>query len=210
MTRSLASVCLLVLASASSGCATNLAWIGAKTYDPAPSASLVVDGFGINATVDVLAPGAQDVTISRRITNTSTVGVSAGSYEVQERVVRWKFEAGSGGATWTEGVGPQYVFFEASQPGPKLAPGESATVQFRVHLQGPAPTGVSAPLCGLYCETLTIDPQGALSETDKKDNVGQHFFFRLNTGSCGSNYDERGSGGRNAATIFSLRYSSSL
>jgi hypothetical protein len=165
------------------GCESNLAWQGTKAYVPPSAEKINVDGFGINDDVDVLPSGAltPPIHFTRTITNTSKTPVSAG-YIIRERVVHWIFRAIAGTAGYIEGPASTHLILECQQPGPALAPGASATIDFMFpgpqcrQINPPGATLTALP-CGLYQETLTIDTNNNVRETNEGDNESKHFFF---------------------------------
>jgi len=159
--------------------ACNLAWEGDKGYAPPPTGTVAVDGFGINDDVDIIG-GALPVTVTRNVTNTGTLPVSAG-YDVTEEVELLVFSRTAGAAGWSSGPPATHLLYSCTQPGPALGPGESAAVSFT--FPGPlctaAPTAppAGALACGMYQETLTIDAGGDVTEDSESDNAATHFFF---------------------------------
>lgn len=157
----LAAVTLVLTA-----CRPNISWEGPKTYS-LQTEQLQVDDLGIDDVVDILPPGTQSFTVTRAITNTSDRRVSAG-YSITENIVLWVFQAAGGSAGWVPGDESTHTVYNATQTGPELAPGESAPISFSVVI----------PLtCGLYQETLTVDSDNIIAESDEQDNEASHFFF---------------------------------
>lgn len=177
-TRLLAGSAALALA----GCQGNLAWQGPKTYTPPPVQSVYVDGFGIDAQVDVLPSGALPITVARTLTNTGPEPVLPG-YIVRDTVEQLVFQAVGGAARWTRADPAQYTRFICEAPGPALAPGQTAQVTFTMpgpqcrQVNPPAPPPLPAFACGLYLETLEADAAGVIPETDETDNTGEHYFY---------------------------------
>jgi len=159
----------------------NLTWEGKKVYEPASVERPFIEGFGLNDWVDVLPTGDLPIRFSRTITNTGTDAVAAG-YIVRERLVHWIFQAVGGAAGYVAGPDATHLIFECEQKGPALAPGESAMIEFEIPgtscLQmNPTLVALTALPCGLYQETLTIDIDDDVAETDEGDNESSHFFF---------------------------------
>jgi len=184
----LAAALLVAAATILQGCwlftprERNLSWEGDKIYVPAPSETLVIDGFGIDDSVDVLPSGSltPPLRFERAIQNTGNAAIPAG-YVVRERIVHWIFQAIGGTAGYVPGPDATHLVFECEQPGPPLAPGASAVLSFEVPSafcqQMNPPAALTALPCGLYQETLTIDTGDDVNETDETDNESRHFFF---------------------------------
>jgi hypothetical protein len=164
-----------------SGCA-NLSWTpDPKTYLPAPASQIDVEGFGIDAPVDILTSGQLPITITRTLTNAGSVAIPAG-YTVTETVQRMKFQAINPTSwEWVEVGDPQYVYFACTTTGPALAPGQQADISFTFpgpNCVGPPPPANPSILdCGLYKETLAADVGTAILESDEGDNETEHFFY---------------------------------
>ena len=163
------TLCCVVVTPLLGACA-NLAWDGGpKLYAPPPQSTLTVAGLGVDAPVDVLAPAP--FTATRTLTNMSSSTAVPAGYSVTDTVVRWVFVSAAGRVGWVPGDPATHTVFSQTVPGPALAPGASAALSF-----GPVLAAAALP-CGLYQQTITIDPAGTVSETSKSDNVTQHFFF---------------------------------
>lgn len=164
-----------------SGC-SNLAWTpDPKVYAPPPASQIDVDGYGIDAPVDILASGQLPITITRTLTNVGSLNVPAG-YTVTETVQRLKFQAINPTVwEWVEVADPQFTYFTCTATGPALAPGQQADVSFT--FPGPDCVGPPPPAnpllldCGLYKETLVTDAGATIVESDESDNDTEHYFF---------------------------------
>lgn len=160
------AVCILM----STGCA-NLTWSEPKTYAPPPTATLTVDGFGINGPVAILPPGPGPITVSHPITNAGIGAVPAG-YVVTDTVIQWIFRGSpTTGYGWVPGPPATHTVPTAPASGPPLAAGATAVVSF--------PPFLVPNTCGLFSETLTLDTSGVVAETNEADNVDAtpHLFF---------------------------------
>ncbi len=173
----------LVIIAALFLAACNLAWTDdPKTYLPAPADQIEVEGFGIDAPVDILASGALPITITRTLTNTGALAVSAG-YTVTETVERMKFEAVNPTRwEWVEvPADPRFIYFTCTTTGPALAPGQEVDITFTFPgpdcVGPPPPANPSVLDCGLYKETLVTDAGLTVGETDEGDNETEHFFY---------------------------------
>lgn len=152
----------------------NLMWTPPKTYDPTPDATIAL-AFGINGTVEELPSGALPITVTKTVVNTGSAAVAAG-YEIEETVRVMRFLAVAGQAGYVSAD----TLFSCAQPGPALAPGDSASVSFV--LGGPAcplePGLAFAVLpCGVFQETLTLDQPMTVDETVETDNEAVHYFY---------------------------------
>lgn len=152
----------------------NLAWTMPKAYVPTPDATISL-AFGINDFVDELPSGALPITVTKTVINTGSAAIAAG-YEVEETVRLMRFFAVAGQA----GYVPADTVFSCTQPGPALAPGDSAAVTFVLGGPGcpldPAFTFAVLP-CGVYQETLALDRPMAVDETVEFDNDAVHYFY---------------------------------
>lgn len=172
--------CILVLGFGLAAC--NLAWTpDRKEYLPPPVDRIDVDGFGVDAPVDILGTGQLPITITRKLTNTGSFPIRAG-YTVTETVKRLRFRAiNPVSYQWIEVPDPAFTYFTCTAPGPALAPGATADVSFT--FPGPNCVGRSGQPtpavldCGLYKETLVVDAGTDVGETDEGDNETEHFFF---------------------------------
>ena len=167
-----------------SGCMSNLNWVDPadKVYDPPPTSTVTIE-FGINDVVDQLPSGDLPITVQKTITNDGTKAITAG-YNIVENVLGMNFIAAAGHAGYVPGDPATQTVFFCSQPGPALAPGDSATIQFVLGSPAcpalipppPAPPITELP-CGVYQETLTIDVPDVINETDENDNEDEHYFY---------------------------------
>jgi hypothetical protein len=151
------SASILVLFSA---CQPNLKWEGEKVYSNATS-RIYVEGLGIDDSVDILTPSAFRIT--KAISNDGNGG--SGSYQVNESIEAMVFQAVAG----NYGYAPLgTIVVDTNLSGPAVAAGATDSIRFQLNQVLP---------CGLYKETLTIDPANSVAEGNEGDNDTVHYFF---------------------------------
>lgn len=141
---------------------SDLQWIPPKMFTPPAGTVIQVDGFGVDDSVFILPPGMAPTAVSKRVTNADTGAVSA-SYDVRELIEVYAFRSPPPG--WV----PVDTVFDQLFPGPTpIAAGDTAIFSAAVNFVG---------ACGLYRETLTLDENGAIAESNEGNNVETDFFF---------------------------------
>ncbi|HYG24724.1 MAG TPA: sialidase family protein [Verrucomicrobiae bacterium] len=161
-----------------------LGWAGEPAYLQggmnAVAETLFVDGFGINASVDVLVSGDLPLTVRRTIINNSAIPI-AGGYTVREKLHGMTFVAVGGTAGYVPGAPSQQVFDCEVTNTPALAPGQTAVIEFTLGGAGCTPLApITALPCGLFQETMTIEsPQVAngLCTNTIVEVVDSNFIF---------------------------------
>jgi hypothetical protein len=142
----------------------DLEWRGPKVYSTG-STGVPIAGYGINGTVDFL-PGTPPfpVSVTKMLHNPSGTAVPAG-YLITDTVRALRFVAVVGGSAGFDTVaGPPIAAMQ--QPGPALAPGDSADIPFTF----------VAPGCGMYKQVMHVDAGKTVAESDEADNRIEHFF----------------------------------
>ena len=171
----------------------NLHWEGIKEYDPS-SGKLMVEGLGINDSVDIVDPVA--FMVERKINNDGAADVST-SYILHEQITPMVLQINTGSVGFDT---TDRVVFDQAIAGPALAVGATDSVNF----------GPIGPLpCGMYRERLRIDTTNAIAESNETDNESFHYFFVPSTQNFGLSKNEilQGIGhevGRTATTTFTI------
>jgi hypothetical protein len=133
-----------------------------KTFTPAQTGKILVEGFGVNDSVAVLPVGTSPTNVSIGLANRGS-GTVSGAYAVREVIEVFalrsppvRFE-------------PVDTVFDAVFPGPTpIAAGDTAA--FSAAVTVPA-------TCGLYRETLIADTADAVDESDETNNRRVDWFF---------------------------------